>query len=48
MGYMVRLASAARFRQDWRGALLHPLGVLITLLLQWNALARKLAGRPAA
>jgi hypothetical protein len=46
-GYFVRIAGAARYRQSWRGALLHPAGVLVLLALQWYALARKLAGRPA-
>ncbi len=47
LGYWIRLTSAANFRQDWRGALLHPVGVLVTLVLQWNALLRKLTGRSA-
>jgi cellulose synthase/poly-beta-1,6-N-acetylglucosamine synthase-like glycosyltransferase len=47
LGYWVRLTSAADYAQSWRGALLHPLGVLVLLVLQWNALLRKLAGRPA-
>ncbi|MEA2692834.1 MAG: hypothetical protein QOJ16_2221 [Acidobacteriota bacterium] len=42
-----RLATARRFRQPLSGALLHPLGILVFLALQWYALARKLAGRPA-
>uniref|UniRef100_E6QNB7 Uncharacterized protein n=1 Tax=mine drainage metagenome TaxID=410659 RepID=E6QNB7_9ZZZZ len=36
------------FIKLWSEASLHPFRVLVTLLLQWNALARKLAGRPAA
>ena len=47
MGYLVRLAMAARYRQSWRGALLHPVGMLVTLVLQWWALVRKVAGKPA-
>jgi glycosyltransferase involved in cell wall biosynthesis len=47
LGYFIRIVSAAFYRQSWRGALLHPLGVLVLLVLQWYALLRKLAGRPA-
>jgi hypothetical protein len=47
LGYAVRLAMAARYRQSWRGAVLHPVGMLVTLVLQWWALVRKLAGKPA-
>lgn len=42
-----RLAAARRFRQPLAGALLHPLGILVFLAIQWYALVRKLAGRPA-
>jgi hypothetical protein len=42
--YLPRLLSIRHFRQDWRGALLHPLGVIVLLVLQWYALAAKLAG----
>ncbi len=44
-GWSVRLASAKRFKQDWRSALLHPLGILLLLGVQWYALLRKLSGR---
>jgi hypothetical protein len=47
LGYGVRVACAARYRQSWRGAALHPLGVLTLLVLQWSALVRKALGRPA-
>ena len=43
--YAPRLIAAARFRQNLIGALLHPLGVAILLVLQWYALVRKLGGR---
>jgi len=36
-GYAIRLVSAARYRQSWTSALLHPLGVLVFLALQWTA-----------
>ena len=45
--YAIRAVLAARFRQSWTGALLHPLGVAILLVLQWSALAAALRGRPA-
>ena len=47
LGYAVRLVSAWRYGQSWRGAALHPLGVLVLLGLQWYALVGKLRRRPA-
>ena len=44
-GWGVRFVAARRFRQDWRSALLHPLGIVLLLGVQWYALARKLTGR---
>ena len=44
--YYPRLAGARRFRQPLIGALLHPVGVLILLVIQWWAFARSLARRP--
>lgn len=46
--YYSRWAPAIRFRQSRLGALLHPLGVLVFLAIQWYAFARGLAGRPSA
>ncbi len=43
----LRLVLAERFRQPAASALLHPLGVLALLVVQWAALARSLRGRPA-
>jgi hypothetical protein len=43
-GYLPRMIAAARYRQFWRGALLHPLGIAVLLVLQWTALTRKLLG----
>ena len=45
--YYPRLAAVGRFRQSWLGALLHPLGILVLLSIQWYAFARNFAGRPA-
>jgi hypothetical protein len=45
--YLPRVLAARRFRQSLRGALLHPVGILVLLVLQWYALARKLLGYQA-
>jgi len=45
MGF--RLVLAARFRQPWVAALLHPLGILALLVVQWSSLIRAARGRPA-
>jgi hypothetical protein len=45
--YVPRLLAARRFRQSWLGALLHPLGILLLLAIQWHAFLRKLLGRPS-
>lgn len=46
-GYLPRMIAAARYRQSWRGALLHPLGIAVLLVLQWTAFTRKLLGARA-
>lgn len=43
-GYLPRVIATSRYRQSWRGALLHPLGVALLLVLQWTAFTRKLLG----
>lgn len=45
LSYLPRLINAVRYRQSWMGALLHPLGVALLLVLQWVALVRKLLGQ---
>ncbi|QEH38108.1 4,4'-diaponeurosporenoate glycosyltransferase [Aquisphaera giovannonii] len=45
--YYPRLAGVARFRQPLLGAMLHPLGVLLLVAIQWHAFLRGLLGRPA-
>jgi hypothetical protein len=45
--YGTRIALVLRFRQSWLGALLHPLGIALLLILQWSALVAELRGRPA-
>ncbi len=41
-----RLLAVRRFRQPLSSALLHPIGILLLLCVQWYALARKLFGKP--
>jgi hypothetical protein len=43
--YYPRVAAVDRFAQPVAGALLHPLGVLVLLAIQWWALARRVLGR---
>lgn len=47
LGYGIRFFSAWRYRQSRLGAALHPLGVLLLLVLQWQAFFRKLLRIPA-
>jgi len=47
LGYAIRFVSAIRYQQSWLGALLHPVGIVVLLALQWSALFGKLIGRPA-
>lgn len=46
--YLPRLIAAQRFKQPLLSALLHPIGVLLLLELQWYALVRQVLGRPVA
>ena len=43
-----RWLAVRRFRQDWRSALLHPVGVSVLLLIQWYALGRQILRRPVS
>ena len=45
--YVPRLLAVWLFRQPLGSALLHPLGVTLLLVIQWLALVRQLAGKPA-
>jgi hypothetical protein len=47
LAYLPRAIAAWRFSQPLGGALLHPIGVLALLAIQWNALAGKIAGKPS-
>ena len=46
--WLVRTLAVRRFRQDWRGALLHPFGILLLLAVQWYALVRQILRRPVS
>jgi hypothetical protein len=46
--YTPRLVCAARFKQPWAAALLHPLGIVLLLCVQWYALVKQLLGQPIA
>lgn len=45
LGYLPRLDAARRFEQPLLGAVLHPLGVLLFLVIQWWSLLGSLFGR---
>ncbi len=40
-----RLLASVRFQQPLRGALLHPFGIVVLLVLEWWALLRQMRGR---
>ena len=42
--WLPRVLAASRFQQSWRGAMLHPVGIVVLLAVQWYALTRKLMG----
>lgn len=44
--WLPRFDAARRFRQPLIGAVLHPVGVLVLLAIQWYATARTVVGRP--
>jgi len=46
LAYLPRLDAARRFRQSRLGAVLHPLGIVLLLLIQWYARFRGLLGMP--
>lgn len=45
--WLPRWLAVHRFQQSWLGAVLHPLGMVVLLAIQWVAFFRSLAGRPA-
>ncbi len=44
--YLPRFDATIRFRQSWLGTVLHPVGVVILLSIQWNAAIRAIIGKP--
>jgi hypothetical protein len=46
--YVPRLLAVRRFKQPMIAAVLHPLGVVMLLCVQWYALGRQVFGRPVA
>jgi hypothetical protein len=44
--YLPRLLAVRRFKQPLVSALLHPLGIVLLLVVQWYALVRQVFGRP--
>jgi hypothetical protein len=44
--YSMRLDAVWRFRQSLLGALLHPIGIVLLVAIQWSALIRRIIGRP--
>jgi hypothetical protein len=46
--YLPRLLAVRRFRQPLGSALLHPVGVVMLLVVQWYALGKKVLGRPVS
>ncbi|MBK7999262.1 MAG: glycosyltransferase [Verrucomicrobia bacterium] len=47
LAYLPRLVAVWRFRQPLGSALLHPLGVMALLAIQWAALLRQWRGKPS-
>ena len=45
IAWLLRGLASFRFKQDWRSAFLHPLGILLLLAVQWYSLIRKLSGQ---
>jgi hypothetical protein len=48
ISWIPRFVSVKHFHQSAISALLHPLGILLLLAIQWYALTNKLLGRPSA
>jgi hypothetical protein len=42
--WLPRVLAVFWFRQDWRSSLLHPIGILVLLVLQWHALVKRVFG----
>lgn len=46
LSWSVRLDAATRFHQSWLSALLHPIGIVLLLVIQWYAAIRAWLRRP--
>src|SRR5205823_1390740 len=46
LAYLPRVLSTVRVRASWLGCILHPLGVLVLLAIQWYAVWRAVIGKP--
>lgn len=46
--YLPRLLAVRRFKQPLLSALLHPVGIVLLLMVQWYALGKQVLGRPVA
>lgn len=46
--YLPRVLAVRRFREPLGSAMLHPVGIVMLLAVQWYALARQVMGRPVA
>jgi hypothetical protein len=46
--YLPRVLAVRRFRQPRSSAVLHPVGMVMLLVVQWYALGRQVFGRPVA
>ncbi|MFO1488113.1 MAG: glycosyltransferase family 2 protein [Verrucomicrobiota bacterium] len=47
LAYLPRFIAMRRFHQPFASALLHPVGVIAVLAIQWYALLRQVCGKPA-
>ena len=48
LGFAVRFLCAWRYRQSWRGAAFHPVGVAILVAIQWSSLFLRSRGKRRA
>jgi hypothetical protein len=46
LSYLTRVGCTSLYRGSWLGAVLHPVGVMVLLAIQWYALLRWLIGKP--
>ncbi|HEY5054918.1 MAG TPA: hypothetical protein VII58_02085, partial [Acidobacteriaceae bacterium] len=46
--YLPRMLAVRRFKQPPLSALLHPVGIILLLVVQWYALTKQVIGRPVA